>query len=348
MALADSGWHLVQRKNPIEGESLLRQGIAMFERLGYRSMSLVSVWRRLGLSQQQRGEMALARASLDAGYALCTDAESAGSLICVTIRANRAGLLAATAPDAALLDADAALAVMTERLATHTDSRAQALEARAAALSGLGRAVEAAVATQAALKLRQSGIKEALARGTQAAVSQLGRTDGFLKDEAVKIVLPKSLRKLGKAASRLGAGNLVDDLVLSMNRAAETAVPAAAGIFADAIRQMSVEDAIGIVRGGDTAGTDYFRRSAGAALEERFLPIVAEQTAKSGVSGYYKSLNAKAGGLMGLAGEQPDLDQYVTDKAIDGLFLYVAEQEKQIRKDPLGTGSDLLRQVFGR
>jgi hypothetical protein len=193
-----------------------------------------------------------------------------------------------------------------------------------------------------------SGIKEALARGTQAAVTQLGREDGFLKDEAVKIALPKSLSKLGKAASSVGAGDLVDDLVLSMNRAAESAVPAAAEIFADSIRDMSMEDAIGIVRGGDTAGTDYFRRSAGAALEQRFLPIVAEQTARTGVSGYYKSLSKKAGGLMGLAGEQPDLDQYVTDKAIDGLFYYVAEQEKQIRKDPLGTGSDLLRKVFGR
>ena len=193
-----------------------------------------------------------------------------------------------------------------------------------------------------------SGIKEALARGTQAAVTQLGQKDGFLKDKAVKIALPKSLRKLGKVASQLGAGDIVDDLVVSMNRAAESAVPEAADIFADAIRQMSVEDALSIVRGGDTAGTDYFRRTAGGALEERFLPIVAEQTAKTGVSKYYKSLASKGGGMMSMAGDPPDLDSYVTDKAIDGLFLYVAEQEKNIRKDPIGTGSDLLRQVFGR
>jgi eukaryotic-like serine/threonine-protein kinase len=142
-ALADSGWHLIQRKDPVEGEARLRQGIAMFERLGYRSMSLVAVWRRLALSQRRRGELAQARTSLDAGYALCADAESAGSLICATIRANRAELLAVSAPDRALAEAEAALATLVERFPGHTEQRAQALEARAAALSGLGREDEA-------------------------------------------------------------------------------------------------------------------------------------------------------------------------------------------------------------
>lgn len=153
-ALADSGWHLIQRNNSEEGEARLREGIAMFERLGYRSMSVIGVWRRLALSQQQRGELAQARASLDAGYALCADAESAGSLICATIRANRAKLLAVSAPDRALAEADAALATLTERFAAHADQRAQALEARAAALSGLGREDEAGADRAQASELR--------------------------------------------------------------------------------------------------------------------------------------------------------------------------------------------------
>ncbi|MGE4071603.1 MAG: protein kinase [Lysobacterales bacterium] len=158
-ALADSGWHLVQRGNPAEGEARLRQGIAMFERLGFRSMSLIGVWRRLALSQQRRGELAQARASLESGYALCADAESAGSLICATIRANRAELLAASAPDQALAEAQAALASLSERFPTSTDQRAQALEARAAALSALGRDAEAAADRAEASVLRDRGGK---------------------------------------------------------------------------------------------------------------------------------------------------------------------------------------------
>ncbi|MCB1599858.1 MAG: serine/threonine-protein kinase [Lysobacterales bacterium] len=161
-ALADSGWHLIQRGNPAEGEARLRQGIAMFERLGYRSMSLIAVWRRLALSQQRRGELAQAQASLDAGYALCADTESAGSLMCATIRANRAEWLAVSAPDQALDEAQAALSSLSERFPASTDPRAQALEARAAALSALGRDTEAAADRAEASALRDRGGKQSL------------------------------------------------------------------------------------------------------------------------------------------------------------------------------------------
>lgn len=193
-----------------------------------------------------------------------------------------------------------------------------------------------------------AGIKEALAQGTRNAVLRLGRKDGFLADQAVRIATPKSLRKLAKAARKLGAGAQVDAFETAMNRAAEQAVPAAADIFADAVRGMSVRDALGIVRGGEDAGTQYFRSVSEDRLRAAFTPIVTKATANTEVTQRYKALNSKAGGLTALLGANPtDLDAYVTDKALDGLFHYVAEEEKAIRSNPLKRGSDLLKRVFG-
>lgn len=194
------------------------------------------------------------------------------------------------------------------------------------------------------------GIKESMAQGVKSAIAQLGKPDGFLKDQAVRILLPKNLQKVGDAARKLGAGRYVDELETSMNRAAERAVPAAADVFADAVRQMTVQDALSIVRGGEDAGTQYFRRVTEDRLREKFLPIVAESTASTGVSQRYKALNEKGGGVGRLlgGGKEVDLDRYVTDKAMDGLFHYIAVKEKDIRKNPLKQGSDLLRKVFGR
>jgi len=193
-----------------------------------------------------------------------------------------------------------------------------------------------------------SGIKEALAQGTRNAVLRLGKRDGFLADQAVRIATPKSLRKLVKTARKLGAGAQVDAFETAMNRAAEQAVPAAADIFADAVRGMSVHDALGIVRGGEDAGTQYFRRVSEERLRSAFTPIVAKATASTEVTQRYKALTSKAGGLTTLLGaDHTDLDAYVTDKTMDGLFHYVAEEEKAIRSNPLKRGSELLGRVFG-
>lgn len=199
------------------------------------------------------------------------------------------------------------------------------------------------------------GIKEALAQGVDRAVRQLGKEDGFFRDQAVKIFVPEKIRRLADLARHLGAGKKVDAFELSMNRAAEKAVPVAAGILADAVRQMTVQDAIGLVRGGETSATDFFRRSSEEKLYAAFRPIVEKQTASVGVTRKYKDFSKKAGGgsiaaLLGGGGQgsanSADLDDYVTRETIDGLFHVIAEQEKQIRQNPASRTTELLRRVF--
>lgn len=198
------------------------------------------------------------------------------------------------------------------------------------------------------------GIREALAKGVERAINQLGKPDGFFQDQAVKILVPKKARKIADLARQLGAGQRVDDFELSMNRAAEKAVPAAATLLGDAVRDMSVEDALGLVRGGDTAATDYFRRTSEEKLYNAFLPIVSKQTAATGVTRKYKSLtgsisdNPLGATLLGKATRSGDLDAYVTDKAIDGLFTVIAAQEQDIRNDPAARTTGLLKKVFGK
>ena len=199
------------------------------------------------------------------------------------------------------------------------------------------------------------GIKEALAQGVDRAVRQLGKEDGFFRDQAVKIFVPEKIRRLADLARQLGAGKKVDAFELSMNRAAEKAVPVAAGILADAVRQMTVQDAIGLVRGGETSATDFFRRSSEEKLYAAFRPIVEKQTASVGVTRKYKDFSKKAGGgsmaaLLGGGGQgsasSADLDDYVTRETINGLFHVIAEQEKQIRQNPASRTTELLRRVF--
>lgn len=192
-----------------------------------------------------------------------------------------------------------------------------------------------------------AGLRAALEKGSRTAVASLGRTDGFLRNPRVKIPLPKSLAKAESLMRRLGARRYADELIVAMNRAAEQAVPEARQLLLNAVRQMSVRDAKGILTGGDTAATDYFRRATRAPLHERFLPIVRKATAKVGLAQKYNRYASK-GATLGLIGkDESDLDEYVSQRALDALYLVIADEEKKIRRDPLGAGSRLLGKVFG-
>ncbi len=192
-----------------------------------------------------------------------------------------------------------------------------------------------------------AGLKAALEKGSQAAVASLGRTDGFLGNPKVKIPLPESLARGESLMRRVGMGRYADELVVSMNRAAEQAVPEAKTLFVDAVRKMSVQDAKGILTGGDTAATEYFRRTTSEPLRGRFLAIVKKATAKVGVAQKYNEFAGRGARLGLVKKEDANLDDYVTQKALDGLFLMVAEEEKKIRKDPVSAGTDIIKKVFG-
>ncbi len=191
-----------------------------------------------------------------------------------------------------------------------------------------------------------AGLKGALEKGARVAVDALGKTDGFFGNQAVKILLPESIRNYEKLMRRIGMGKYADELILTMNRAAEAAVPEAKQLFVDSVKKMSVQDAKGILTGGQTAGTDYFKRSTAEPLRGRFLPIVKKATARVKLAEKYNQY-AQQGAQFGLVKkEQANLDEYVTQKALDGLFLMVAEEEKKIRQDPVRAGSDIVRKVF--
>jgi hypothetical protein len=193
-----------------------------------------------------------------------------------------------------------------------------------------------------------AALREALNKGTRYAVDNLGREGGFLDNARVRIPMPDSLAWLEKTLRTLRQDRLADGFVASMNHAAERAVPEAAGIFADAISAMTLEDARAILPGPDDAATRYFREKTGAELTARLSPIVAEATSSAGVTASYKQMVAKAGGLGSLLSrESTDIDGYVTEKTLDGLFLMVAEEEKRIRENPLARSSELLKKVFG-
>ncbi len=192
-----------------------------------------------------------------------------------------------------------------------------------------------------------SGLKEALTRGAEIAVGQLGKKDGFLGDKRVRIPLPESARSVEKAMRTFGMKKQADELVETMNRAAEMAVVEAKPILTNAVKNMSFDDARGILTGGDQAATQYFRRATSNDIAARFLPIVKKATAKVDLAGQYNQYAGQAAKLGLLDKKDADLDTYVTHKAMDGLFLMIAEQEKAIRKDPVGTGSAMLKKVFG-
>lgn len=192
------------------------------------------------------------------------------------------------------------------------------------------------------------GLKEALSKGTQQAVAQLGKDGGFLNNLDVKIPLPDELRKVEKLLRKMGQDKYADQFVATLNHAAEKAVPEAATIFADSISQMTLADAKSILKGPEDAATQYFRKTSEAKLKERFLPIVKTATDQAGVTAAYKKLMQKAGPAAQIMGSgATDLDGYVEAKAVDGLFKMIAAEEKRIRQDPLARTTELLKKVFG-
>jgi len=193
------------------------------------------------------------------------------------------------------------------------------------------------------------GLKEALSKGVRFAIDNLGRENGFLNDVRVKIPLPKNLQKVEKALRFAKQGKLVDDFVASMNHAAEKAVPVAVDVFVDAIKQMSFDDARKILFSGEQdSATQFFRRTSEETLRKKFRPIVEKFTEETGVTNKYKAMIGKYGFAAQLLGKDAtDLDGYVTQKALDGLFFMVAEEERKIRKDPIGRTTSLLKKVFG-
>lgn len=192
-----------------------------------------------------------------------------------------------------------------------------------------------------------SGLKQALTDGSAAAVKLLGAENGYFGNTKVKIPLPPSLQKIEGAMRMMGMKKQADELVLSMNRAAEAAAPEAKQLLTDAVKKMSVQDAKGILTGGDTAATEYFKRTTQAQLTQRFLPIVRKATERVGLAQQYNNLAAQ-GAQFGLV-KQDDatIESYVTRKALDGLYLMIAEQEKAFRTNPVGASSDIVKKVFG-
>jgi hypothetical protein len=199
------------------------------------------------------------------------------------------------------------------------------------------------------------GLKQALSNGLQHAVGELGHPDGFLTNLNVKIPMPERLLVVEKSLRALKQQKLADDFVTSMNRAAEQAVPVATEVFIDTLRNMSIDDAKVILTGQTNAATEYFRRTTSTNLFTRFHPIVQKATASAGVTSTYKKMTAAAGnssnslmkGLGGLMGSDAmDVDSYVTNKALDGLFKMVADEEAKIRANPAARTTDLLQKVF--
>jgi hypothetical protein len=192
-----------------------------------------------------------------------------------------------------------------------------------------------------------SGLKTALIQGAGKAVSELSKTDGFLGNKEVKIPLPDALKKTEKAMRMLGMGAQADELVLKMNRAAEAAVPEAKALLVDSAKKMTVTDAKNILTGGDDAATQYFKKTTSKQMAEKFLPIVKKATENVQLAQQYNKY-AEMGSQFGVVKkEQVNLEQYVTQKTLDGVYLMMAKEEAAIRKDPIGQSSALLKKVFG-
>ena len=192
-----------------------------------------------------------------------------------------------------------------------------------------------------------AGLKTALEKGALAAVALLGKTDGFLGNPKVRIPLPGYLETASQLLKNFGQGKRIDELVTSLNRAAEAAVPMGRDLLVSAVRSMNVDDAKKILTGGDTSVTTFFSEKTRAPLGVQFLPVVSKATEKVGLANQYNEFAGKAASFGLVKKEDANIQQYVTSKALDGLYLIIGEEEKKIRKDPVGTGSAILKKVFG-
>lgn len=191
------------------------------------------------------------------------------------------------------------------------------------------------------------GLKEALLQGANSAVTKLGTVNGFLANPKVKIPLPQHLQRAEKTMRFLGMGKQADELVLRMNRAAEAAVPHAKELLIDSIKKMSVADARNILTGGDDAATQYFRKTTSSPMAEKFLPLVQKAMQDVALAQQYNDLTKLGHRYRLISKEQATLEEYVTEKTLDGVYLMMAEEEKKIRKDPVKAGSEWVRKVFG-
>ena len=191
------------------------------------------------------------------------------------------------------------------------------------------------------------GLKTALEKGALAAVGLLGKTDGFLGNDKVRIPLPGFLEDAAQILKTLGQGKRIDELVTSMNSAAEAAMPLAKDLLVGAVNSMNVNDAKNILSGGETAVTGFFADKTRAPLGVKFLPVVTQATEKVGLADKYNQLAGKAAGMGLMKKEEANIQQYVTGKSLDGLYFMIGEEEKKIRQDPVGTGSAILKKVFG-
>lgn len=191
------------------------------------------------------------------------------------------------------------------------------------------------------------GLKLALEKGAIAAVKSLGQPNGFLGNEKVRIPLPGYLEEAARLLRSFGQGARFDELIVAMNHAAESAVPLARDMLVGAVKNMNVQDAKKILTGGDTSVTQFFAEKTRNDLSRKFLPVVTKVTARANLANKYNQIAGKAAGMGVLQGDQVSIEQYVTAKTLDGLYLMIGEEEKKIRQDPMGTGSAVLQKVFG-
>jgi len=213
----------------------------------------------------------------------------------------------------------------------------------------VGEKIESTTSSSAGLSQEEvgSGLKEALTRGVEKGVDQLSKPDGFFKDLSIKILLPEEASKVESKLRSIGQGKQVDETIESLNRAAEDATSAAKEIFVEAIKGMSINDAMSILRGEDNAATKFLDKSTRANLTSKFEPIVQASLDKVGATKNWNTIFTNYNKLPFVQKVNPDLVEYVTGKAIDGLFIQISKEELKIRQDPAARVSDLLKKVFG-
>jgi Protein of unknown function (DUF4197) len=191
------------------------------------------------------------------------------------------------------------------------------------------------------------GLKEALIKGISNGSDMASQLDGYFKNPEIKILFPPEVKKVEDKLRQLGLGNKVDEFVMTLNRGAEDAAKEAKPIFISAIRQMTIEDAWGILKGDQNAATNYLKRTTSAQLKEKFSPVIQSSLDKVSATKYYGDVTNTYNKIPFVEKVNPDLNSYATDKAIEGLFIMIAKEEKSIRENPAARTTDLLKRVFG-